>query len=108
MVGGNPVSDDVRVNERPLAQSAAGNRTAAVWKGSKAVTGREQRPGDGFGRAGVKLGDVGVNPGYLPERGRGPDYLHGGGTTSPFASFSSHFRTFSCGIPNPSLISASA
>ena len=108
MVAGNPISDDVRVNQRPLTQSGAGNRPAAVGKGSKAIARREQRSGDGFCRAGVKLDDVGVNPSYVPERSRRPDYLHGGGTTSPLASFSSHSRTFSCGIPNPASISASA
>jgi len=42
MIASNPVPDDVRVNERPLAQIGALNRTTALWEAFMTLPRRHQ------------------------------------------------------------------
>jgi hypothetical protein len=60
-VPGNPIADDVRINQRPLAQIGARNRTTALRKGFQAVAGRDQLMYEVRGSATVKPRDVAVD-----------------------------------------------
>lgn len=108
MVVGDPVSNDVRMDNRQFAQGRSGHRTAAIGKGLKAVACRKQFVDQPCRGARIELRDVPINIGYFSKRGRRPDYLHGGGVILPLASLRSHCRTFLCGTPFPASISASA
>jgi hypothetical protein len=61
VVPANPIPDDVRVDERPLAQVGATNRTTALGKIFKAVSRGDQLPREIFGSPPVKLGNVTVD-----------------------------------------------
>ena len=53
-VSGNPIADDVRINQRPLTQIGVRNRTAALRKGFQAVARRDQLAYEALGSATVK------------------------------------------------------
>jgi hypothetical protein len=65
MVSGNSIPDDVRINERPLAQIGATNRTTALGKVFQAVPRGDQFPREVLGSASVKPGDVAVDVMYV-------------------------------------------
>jgi hypothetical protein len=58
MVAGNPISDDVGVDDRQLAQLAIWNRSAAPGKGLEAVAGGDQRLCQIPGGLSVEAGDI--------------------------------------------------
>jgi predicted hydrolase (HD superfamily) len=70
VVPSNAIADDVRVNERPLAQVGAKNRTTALGKALQAVTGRDQLSREIFGSALIKPGDVTVDVTDVAQRRR--------------------------------------
>jgi len=65
VVASNPIPDDVRVHERPLAQICAMNGTTALGKGFQAVTRTDQFSREVLGSASVKPGDVTVDMMYV-------------------------------------------
>jgi hypothetical protein len=64
MVASNPIPDDVWVNERPLAQIGAPNRTTVLGKGFQAVACSDQLSRQVLGSDSVKPGDVTVDMMY--------------------------------------------
>jgi hypothetical protein len=58
VVPGNPIADDVRVNERPLTQIGAGYWTTPLGKVFQAVARRRQLMREVFGSPWVKPGNV--------------------------------------------------
>ncbi len=65
MFASNALPDDVRVNEHPLAQIGATNRTTAPGKGFQAIPCGDQLSREVLGSASVKPGDVTVDMTYV-------------------------------------------
>lgn len=80
MISGDPVAEDIRIDDRQFAELRAGNHPAAMRKALQAVAGGEDFTEHARSGPRVEPREVTIDVLYLAKGSRRPDYSHGGGT----------------------------
>ncbi len=108
----DPVSNNIRICGNQFAHSGVRYGPPTMREMRQAVARLNQPRSQDHRSPRIEVHQVRRRLRDFTQGARGPYNQHaqatGGGTCSPAASFSSHSRTRSCGMPNPASISASA